>query len=425
MKKMAVAIVSLGFFIAFTGCKWRVPETVSVKSKADYSFSLGTFEKEFDTEMDMDTMLGNAGTTHTTYDYFPGEEDKNVQQYIIETKIYDNLLVSKAVAENFSVDEIDCSLISFVNTSDTVGLDFNPATMLAGMTSAFGEDVAGKIEFDSVPMYLYCETIDGVKLNVNLRLFYGDVNKDELTLSPPVTPVEINKVMEKTPRPVYKKNGETVITDLEDEENLGKFEIASIMNAKNIPDGAQLCLNYTVNSLTGTIRKADVPDEGVSIVIYAVIALPMRFNVTDELEMDLNKMAEESGSGSSSGSSEDSEDMSKYFSIIDSVSIKYVAYKLPFYSTSGMNLGVDLVGDSDFQWAKLSIVDKDKTITESDKSVLSLPYTTVQKMKDNSNLKPNIHIRMDKNTLFSVPREKGVEMNVELNLKTDGILQLK
>ena len=46
MKKIARAIISMGVVLAFAGCSWEVPQNVSVKTKADYNFSLGNYEKE-------------------------------------------------------------------------------------------------------------------------------------------------------------------------------------------------------------------------------------------------------------------------------------------------------------------------------------------------------------------------------------------
>ena len=36
-----------------------------------------------------------------------------------------------------------------------------------------------------------------------------------------------------------------------------------------------------------------------------------------------------------------------------------------------------------------------------------------------------IQIFMKEDTLFSIPREKAVKMNIEMNLKTDGTVQIQ
>ena len=74
MKKIARAIISMGVVFAFAACSWEVPQNVSVKTNADYNFSLGTFEKEFDNNMDLNSMMGDTGV---------GKDDIHTYDYII------------------------------------------------------------------------------------------------------------------------------------------------------------------------------------------------------------------------------------------------------------------------------------------------------------------------------------------------------
>ena len=89
MKKIAGAIISIGLILALSGCHWEIPETISVKSDAEYNFSLGTFEKELDNDMSLSSMTGDAGKDKegiNTYDYFPGKLDKNTQHFLMEVE---------------------------------------------------------------------------------------------------------------------------------------------------------------------------------------------------------------------------------------------------------------------------------------------------------------------------------------------------
>ena len=88
-------------------------------------------------------------------------------------------------------------------------------------------------------------------------------------------------------------------------------------------------------------------------------------------------------------------------------------------------LGIDMVGNGNYERAKIKIVDENKKITENDKSSIVLKQATIQSMKDISSFAPKIQIFMEENTLFSIPREKAVKMNIEMNLKTDGTVQIQ
>lgn len=446
MKKIAQAIVSMGVVLAFSACSWEVPKSVSVKSQADYSFSLGTFEKELDNSMNMSSMMGNAGEGDDkiqTYDYFPGKQDKNTQHFLLQMEVLTATLVEKENVDSYftSDDPIDGSTLPTVAlpaTAKTVGLDFNPATMLAEMKEALGEDMAGKISFASVPMYLYCETIEGLTAKATLTMYYGDKSDPINTRPTTETPLLSNAELRNVPKPVYQYDGETVITNLADKACIGnKFiDIKDLINSTDatVQEDDQLCISYTISDLGGTITKAAASENGVYIKLYAVIDLPVKFEVLDEVKLDISEMTKGSGSegSSSSSSSGDSsksgnEEFSKYLEVIDSVTIKYVAYKLPFYSTSGMKLGIDMVGDGTnkyMQYAKIAIVDKNKNITDADKGVIELKQATIQKMKDISNFSPKIQLLMEKDSVFSLPREKAVEMNLEMGFTTDGTVKV-
>lgn len=438
MKKIAQAIVSMGVVLAFSACSWEVPKSVSVKSQADYSFSLGTFEKELDNSMNMSSMMGNAGEGNDkiqTYDYFPGKQDKNTQHFLLQMEVLTATLVEKENVDSYftSDDPIDGSTLPTVALpAKTVGLDFNPATMLAEMKEALGEDMAGKISFASVPMYLYCETIEGLTAKATLTMYYGDKSDPINTRPTTETPLLSNAELRNVPKPVYQYDGETVITNLADKACIGnKFiDIKDLINSTDdtVQEDDQLCISYTVSDLGGTITKAAASENGVYIKLYAVIDLPVKFEVLQDVKLDISEMTKGSSGNSSSSSGDNNksgkEEISKYLDIIDSVNIKYIAYKLPFYATSGMELGIDMVGTGPYEYAKISVVDKNKKITDSDKGVLTLHQTTIQKMKDMSNFTPKIQLKMDKNSVFSVPRDKAVEMNIEMGITTDGTVQV-
>lgn len=456
MKKIARAIISMGVVLAFAGCSWEVPQSVSVKTQADYNFSIGTFEKELDNSMDMSSMMGDAGEGNDkiqTLDYFPGKLDKNTQHYLLEVKVLEaQLLAADSIpdAETLntifaSSDTVDLTSLASLPVpvtletipANAVSTGFNPATMLSGMKEALGEDMSGKISFASVPMYLYCETAENLSATATLELYYGDDPADARSRRDGVEPIPIlpGGVLSNKPKPDYQKEGNTATVNLAEKACIGDspLEIKSLINNTNdaIQEDDDLCISYSIAAPTGSVTRAEV-EAGIPLTIYAVIDLPVKFEVLDEVKLDISEMTKGSEGSSSSSSSDDSsssgkEEFSKYLEVIDTVTIKYVAYKLPFYSTSGMKLGIDMVGDGTnkyMQYAKIAIVDKNKNITDADKGVIELKQATIQKMKDISNFSPKIQLLMEKDSVFSLPREKAVEMNLEMGFTTDGIVKV-
>lgn len=439
MKKIAKAIISMGVVLAFAGCSWQIPQTVAVKTEADYSFSLGNFTNDLDESMDKDSMLGNSdGVANVAkYDYFPGKIDKNTQHYLLDLKVLDATVVSSdtATGEFGSTTTVntDVPISTLQNSSATVGLDFNPSTILTDMASSMGNDLEGKIKFASVPMYLYCVMPDNLDANVELKMFYGTKDSTPGQITTPE--VIFDNGIENKPKPDFQMEDNTVITNFDNTSYVNKVFVTDYLNMQNIPEDSQLCISYELSDVKAKagFDAATASTQGIAIQIYAVIDLPLYFTVLEDVAMDVNKMSGESEEAaeatetSNDAVTETKEnEFSKYLNVMDSVSFKYIIYNLPLYSSAGMSLGIDLVGDGNYErGTEIKFVEKGKNITEDDKSVMELKQTTIQRMKAASQINPNFKIFINKNTRFSIPREKKIDMNIEISFTTNGTVQVK
>lgn len=449
MKKIAKAIVSMGVVLAFAGCSWQIPQTVSVKTNADYSFSLGNFTNDLGDSMDTSSMMGDAGEGNSdiqTLDYFPGKIDNNTQHYLLEVKIKEQNLLATIPTESqldYFFDTSDTvALSTFISsypltpiTDSAVNLDFNPSTMLSELKESFGEDIAGKIAFTSVPMYLYCATAENLSVSADLELYYGDDPENTPTHQRAgVTPVDIlpGGELSNVRKPNYQMEGNTVTVNLADKACIGNasIDIKDLINnpSNAIQDEDKLCISYHIGTPTGSVTRAEV-EAGIPIAIYAVIDLPVKFDVTSNVSLDVNKMSGESDSNSSSSSESSSSgesEFSKYLDAINSVKIKYVVYQLPIYAARGMSLSVDLFGDNTIEkGGEIKFVNKNKAITEEDKSEIVLRTTTIQKLQNKADFKPNFIINLSQGSTFSLPREKKIDMDLEIGFTTDGTIQVK
>ena len=437
MKKIAAAIISVGLLLALAGCAWKVPEKVSVKSNADYSFSLGTYENELGNDMDMASMLGSSTNTNVAkYDYFPGRIDKNTQHYLLTVKVLDATLVAENAIDSTYGSNDTMTLgtniaTTAITTSATIQTGFNPSTIIGSIADALGSNVNGKISFNYVPVYLYCEKTSGITATIDtISLYYAtaqDASSTEI-----ITDCELNATANYPVPEFPAESGSLVISNLGTTNYIGNApeDIKDLLNYNvDHPDATidstdQMCIHYELSGVGGTVTKAAAQaSHGVKFTIYAVIDLPLRFDVLDDLPLNFNSMSGDDSNSSSSSDNSDSS-ISKYLDIVEAVSIKYIAYKLPLFATSGMELGVK-IGSGEPTYSRLTVVDKNKTITERDKGVIELPYTSVLAMKQNGEFKPDISIRLRRNSIFSIPREKNVEMNIELTMTTDGVVQIK
>lgn len=435
MKKIALAIISIGLVLALAGCTWRLPETVSIKTDAEYNFSLGTFEKDLNSELDMSSMLGSSGSGSEIeiYDYFPGKTDSKTQQIMLKIKVLEddlktdipNITGLQAYLDGLD-DDASVNLQDFtINIDpDKKALDFNPASILSGMDS-INPGLSGNINFHSVPLYLYCNATNGLSAKGYLKLYYspdGNTQRDETELE--ILPAHSEISSKPLPENLQKEE-DTVIADFNEIPALATEDMKGILNATSIQDGDKLYVEYDFSDISGTFTKGEIESGEVKLAVYAVIVLPLRFVTTDIVNMDLSSMSgTSSGSGSGSGSGSSSvevpEEVKKVLNVINGISVKYAANKLPIHKSSGtMELGVDLLNtgvDEDMKWANISDSGKQEVIT--------LPRKTLNAFKESPSFNPNIKIRMTKDTVFSVPREKAVNMYVELSVKTGGKIQV-
>ena len=448
MKKIVCAIFSIGVVLGFISCNWQIPETVSVKTNAEYNFSIGTFQKDLSESMNLSSMMGDSGSGTgdiKKYDYFPGQSDKNTQHFLLEVKVKEFDLLAAQSEDAVNAAFPDASSISLgsltgamaPNTSLGAGnkcLEFNPSEILSGMKSALGEEMADKISFASVPVYLYCEAPENITATAEISVFY-DVNDTCANKKGEVELLKQTNQPLNTPKPAFPDDGSTVTTNLDTTVCLSKKDITKLINGKeadgtalSLTENDKLYVSYNFGAIGGTVTKQEIID-GLKLTLYAVIDMPLRFKVSpdEDVILDLTKMTKGDGS-SSSGSSDpqssgsENEELSEYLKVIDSIDIRYVAYQLPMYSESGMKLGFDLLGNNDYQWESISVKPKGTSIESGSK--FSLKQETVVNMKDLGNFNPSIKLKMEKGSIFSIPREKAVEMKIEMGLKTNGAVKV-
>ena len=84
MKKIAYAIIFVGLVFALAGCTWQIPEKVSVKTNAEYNFSLGNFEKDLSDKLSISGMLDDVNLPNNgkIYDYWPNKAG-NTQRFLM------------------------------------------------------------------------------------------------------------------------------------------------------------------------------------------------------------------------------------------------------------------------------------------------------------------------------------------------------
>lgn len=440
MRKVLKLSILVSLTFAFLGCSWEVPERVFVKTNASYNFSIGNIEQSLDSTIDFNSILSSDKEGLTLYDYYPGKANKKIQQFVMTVKIYEGGLtdiVSDAsglatflatVPEDGSIDlENDLPSGVTIGVADSIEMDFNPSEILNSMKEALGNDVAGKVEFASVPVFLYCNAGEGLSADTKIKMYYGKTDGTKAPISPNSYDYYIAgsasqfKNVSNAVLPELTRDSETsaVITDLSDNPNSLSSDIAEIMNnAKNITVAdAQLCLNYDIK-LKGTIAKAALTSDNARLTVYAAMVLPVKFNVLDDITINIREFINSSDPAAAGtdifGRTEPTglDDKMKYLDAIRSASLSYVSNALPFVSEPALQFNVDLLGSGHYNTYSL------------DAGVITLNYDDVRDMLNTYPLCPNLTIKVLKDSTLSLPRSRLFNMNLAINVITDGSIQL-
>ena len=84
MKKIAGILICIALAFSFAACSWQMPEKVSVKTKANYEFSLGNVDKDFSENLNVSKLIGDLKLPNDgkVYDYWPGKTGDD-QKYLM------------------------------------------------------------------------------------------------------------------------------------------------------------------------------------------------------------------------------------------------------------------------------------------------------------------------------------------------------
>ena len=436
MKKASALLSLLSIFLLFSGCSWEMPEKVSVKTNAVYNFSFGSFEKSLDEELDFKTLLAIDNENVAIYDYFPQKKDTKVQQFLITMKVFEKDL-SEIVQDNaifnaflqFVPDGVSINLdalpagIPPLSISGSESFDFNPTEILSAVKESIGEEFSS-IRFSSIPAYIYCFAGGGLYADATLKMFYGDESKN--SISPQYDCYVAGSATGKQtveqaliPELLIEDDSLTVVSDLALEKSSVSLNIADFMNnAINVTrDDAQSCIYYDL-TLKGEISKESLMAGNAKIAVYAVLALPIQFKVTEQICLDIRKFVSTNGEadldsdifGRTGPTGLD--DKMEYINAIRSASLIYSTTALPFVAEPGIIFSIDMIGDNEYQ---------DYVLEGGN---VTFNYDFIHKLIDTYPLRPNLQIKILKDSVFSIPRSRSFKMNLMINLITDGTIKL-
>ena len=103
MKKL---LFSTTLILLLAGCSFQIPKTVTVKSNANYSFNILSYEKDLSNLLETEKFLDilSDGDKRKVYDYNPGG-NSDFQQFLMEYPFYDAAIDFSEYTEDMKLDQ--------------------------------------------------------------------------------------------------------------------------------------------------------------------------------------------------------------------------------------------------------------------------------------------------------------------------------
>ena len=411
MKRTVAGIAAI--LLLFSACNFSIPEKVSVKTNANYNYSIGNISQDFSETFQAKKLFGNLETDdNKIYDYFPGQEDAKLQQYLLTIKIPDVDLPQYTIPAGIPVDL----------TIPPVTVDFDISSIFASIDDVLGAAFATNAGFCEIPLYIYCSEPSGfssseVKGSVTIKYKVENNSStstevkigDETTLMPyfsapqlNITDVVVDGVTEKDVVDTVLKPGETSLNG----------DINSILNGNKNNNG-KIELEFNLK-FSGTTDCEPFGKLGLN----AFIIIPLKFDIDGIVDISLTNLAKkDSDKGNEDvfnrSKATDTSDIKKYLDVIEKIEINYKAKKNP------------IVTDSNTCYVVKSTVPYISKKLDVNEDSLRLTNEEFQDMLNVYPFKPELNINIPSGSELCLPRHLGIDLNMNISLYTNGVINIK
>lgn len=137
--KLFVLAAAIPFIVS---CSWKIPESVSVKTDAEYNFTIGTFSEKLSKYLSVDTLTkqmesSSSDVSFYVYDYYPVTDNKEIAS---------GGTASQKFLVDFSLQEIPINIGSYLDKMDFAdqlkGMSFNQTFDVPDLSvSSFDEPI--------------------------------------------------------------------------------------------------------------------------------------------------------------------------------------------------------------------------------------------------------------------------------------------
>ena len=387
----------------------------------------------------------------SSYDFgvnisLPGAEPSEPQKVSLQNvKFGDTYQISMNITPVLNWEKI--VLKEGFAKNDKKELPFNIKELLSSVSDKISDDnLFANIEIKSLPIYVFftkpqtngSNLFTNSKFTGKMSVYYGKetgANKEIISQ----TLVDENSTDENIPKEIgfvdypelnISEDNKKVLTSLDNVSFSLKGDVAKIINSAmkdTNGSGNSLYVDYDLEFTNGSngeleISKDDLATKG-SIGVYIYIVLPFEFRVSEEVKVSAQKLLNDTIDGDIFGrkSKDDFVNVEDYFALINSASVYYEFTKLPVCSDDSNSIAFDIGMDCGEGGANIISITKDSSIR---KGTITISKKNVEDMLKEYPVKPTMNLYIKKNSEFYIPQIFDVAVKLNLNIQTDGEIEI-
>ena len=336
---------------------------------------------------------------------------------------------------------------SGIQLDQTIETDFNLSAMFKDISSSFGDDdFFKKIELTQMPLYLYfsCPNQLDVLKNIQYKGILKFVCGDEKLY---VVGDEENGIEEDrtltftTSKPLEFENSseesQIVISDISKYPSSCSKDLAKMVNStKNIQD-SKLTIEYCLRISDSkdeeksqiTISKTDFDkikdDKSPSTIsIFARIIIPLEMNITEQIDLNINKLANLSEDSDIFNRTEapDLSEIMKYAQIVESMSVTYKSDNRFFNYQNDSSKSLQFIFDTGMTNLTTNVYGETGDLNLKNGKI-TVVYEDIKKILEQYPFTPKISVRLPQGTVY-LPQDPSIKISCSIGLSTNGTVKL-
>lgn len=336
---------------------------------------------------------------------------------------------------------------SGMQVTQKIETDFNLSTMFKEISSSFGNDeFFKKIELTKMPLYLYfsCPSQLDVLQNIEyiglLKFVCGD-EKLYVVGSEENGKEEDGTLQFITNQPLKFKDSseesQIVTSNISNFPSSYSGDVADMVNKTKDVKDSKLTIEYCLRISDSadekksqiTISKADFDqirnDTSTSTIsIFARIIIPLEMKITEQIDLNINKLANLSEDSDIFNRTEapDLSEIMKYAQIVESMSVTYKSDNRFFNYQNDSSKSLQFIFDTGMTNLTTNVYGEKGDLNLKNGKI-TVVYEDIKKILEQYPFTPKISVRLPKGTVY-LPQDPSIKISCSIGLSTNGTVKL-